>query len=133
MTANDDIDFGLDLAPEQPAPSIKGKVKAAKEIDPEDDRANWPTIRIDAEEGMPNYAYVSANGTKKNGEPFGWDMQIMRGVDVQVPPSIVYCLQDAVATHIFMRRDPITGRNIQERQNRASIPWRLVRGGKYLS
>lgn len=154
---NEEFDLGADLGmtaedlvPELALP--KAKKKAAKKaaavdpvpvaeaappvvpepfIDPEDDRDNWPTIRIDAEEGKPNYEYVSSHGTKQNGEPFGWDMQIMRGVDVKVPPSIVYCLQDAVSTHIYMRRDPITGRNIQERQDRTATPWRLVRGGKY--
>lgn len=151
---NDEFDLGVDLGmtPEDIVPNLdvpkKGKKPAAKKaappaaadapppkqepfIDPEDDRDNWPTIKIDAEEGKPNYEYVSAHGTKQNGEPFGWDMQIMRGVDVKVPPSIVYCLQDAVSTHIYMRRDPITGRNIQERQDRSATPWRLVRGGKY--
>jgi len=115
------------------APSVVETVQEVVEafIDPEDDRENWPTIRIESEEGKPNYEYVSAHGTKQNGDSFGHELQIMRGVDVKVPPSIVHTLMDAVSTHIFMRRDPITGRNIQDRQDRTACPWRLVRGGKY--
>jgi len=101
-----------------------------EELDPEKDRENWPTIFIDSEDGKPNYEYISAHGTMKNGEPFGHELQIMRGVNVQVPPSIVYTLQDSISAYFIPRTD-IHGRNYLERQNRSAIPWRLIKGGKY--
>lgn len=156
----DQIDVDLDLGLDQPAtemPAIPPKKKrqrnkkvaatpntiapvetppevavAPVEIDPEEDRANWPTIRIESEKDKPNYEYVSAHGTMLNGKPFGWDMQIMRGVDVKVPPSIVRVLQDAVSTHYPTVIDPVTGAKKQLRQNRSAIPWTLVSGGKYI-
>lgn len=102
------------------------------EIDPEMDRENWPTIHIEMEDGKPNYEFVSASGTMKNGKPFGHDLQIMRGVDVQVPPSIVHVLRDAIATHHVPRRDPSNGKLKMERQDRSAVPWRLIKSGKYV-
>ena len=107
-------------------------VEVLPDIDPEDDRENWPTIRIETEKDKPNYEFVAAHGTKKNGSPFGWDMQIMRGVDVKVPPSIVYALQDAISTHYPTIVDPVTGKKVQLRQNRPATPWTLVSRGKYI-
>lgn len=151
-----DLDLGLEettiteipaAPPEKKKPTGKKKAAATAQkaepeeivvkevlpdIDPEDDRANWPTIRIEHEKAKPNYEFVSAHGTKKNGSPFGWDMQIMRGVDVKVPPSIVHVLLDAVSTHYPTVLDPVTKEKKQLRQNRSAIPWTLVSGGKYI-
>lgn len=130
-------DFDLELGNEIPEMPVGKKNKkpsqtdGVKLIDPEDDRENWPTIIIDAADGMPNYEFVAAHGTKKNGSVFGHELQIMRGVEVQVPPSVVYGLRDTMATHYIQRRDPLTGQNIMIKQERSSIPWRLVKGGKY--
>jgi len=123
----------MDDAPEDEALDEEAPVDPpkAKFIDPEDDRENWPTIRIEPEEGKPNYEYLAANGTKKNGESFGHELQVMRDVDVKVPPSIVYALQDTIAAHYSQRIDPSTGKMQLVRQNRSAIPWRLVKGGKY--
>src|SRR5512135_3234715 len=74
-------------------------------IDPEDDRANWPTIMINTEDGKPNYETVIVHGTKKDGTPVGHDLQIMRGVPVKVPPSVVNALKEAVATHTVASKD----------------------------
>lgn len=103
-------------------------VKSTK-LDPEDDRANWPTIRIDDEEGKPNYEFLGAHGTKEDGSPFGHELQVMRGVDVQVPPSIVYMLRDAVSTHFTDTKDPVTGKIKRLRTDRKAIPWTLVKQG----
>lgn len=123
----------FDLAAELNAGQGTGAVLATTdaEIDPEDDRENWPTIYIDSEEGKPNYEYLAVHGTKKNGQPFGHELQVMREVSVQVPPSIVHMLRSAVSTHYSQRRGP-DGRNQLVRQNRSAIPWRLVDGGKYI-
>lgn len=132
MAVNDDLDLGIDLTPETlesaPAPPKKGK---GKEIDPEDDRENWPTITIDSEDGKPNYEYLAIHGTKKNGQPFDHELQVMREVEVKVPPSIVYMLRSATATHYSQRRNA-DGKMELVPQKRASIPWRLVDGGKYI-
>ena len=108
------------------------KVKIAKVIDPEDDKKNWPTIHVEMEEGKPNYEYLSVHGTKKDGKPFGHDLQLMRGVDVKVPPSVVHMLREAISAHYLQRRDPVSGRMQMIRQDRSSVPWRLVKGGKYI-
>jgi hypothetical protein len=147
MAVNDDFDLGGTEEFVLPAPK-KGKGKTVVvnapiaaasepveaeliELDPEEDRANWPTIRIDSEDGKPNYEFVAAHGTLKNGESFGHELQLMRGVDVQVPPSIVYALRDMIATHHVPVRDA-SGRVSLHRQDRSAIPWQLVKGGKYI-
>jgi len=154
MTDNDDLDLGLDEpielieVPEaQPVPKKKATTKKAAvvkaedvsepdveivELDPEYDRENWPTVLIDFEQGKPNYEFVAAHGTCKNGDPFGWDMQIQRGVNVKVPPSIVYALRDARGSHYTQTTDPSTGKTSMLRQDRSAIPWTLVSGGKYI-
>lgn len=104
---------------------------AVEELDPEDDRDNWPTITINTEEGKPNYETVIVHGTKKNGKPFGHDLQIMRGVEVKVPPSVVYDLRDAVATHIIATKDR-DGKQILVRQDRPGVSWNLIDKGKYV-
>lgn len=104
---------------------------AVEDLDPEDDRANWPTIMINTEEGKPNYETVIVHGTKKNGTPFGHDLQIMRGVPVKVPPSVVYDLQDAVATHVIATKDR-DGKQILVRQDRPGVSWNLIDKGKYV-
>lgn len=102
-------------------------------IDPEDDRDNWPTIFIDQEDEKPNYEVVSAFGTKTTDptKPVEHTMQIMRGVNVKVPPSIVYALRDAVSTRYTSRKDPSTGRSVMVPSKRSDVPWRLISGGKY--
>ena len=135
---NDEFNFEADVLGEQPAKPkgsgkmLKAEVVQQKAIDPEYDRENWPTIRLEAEDGKPNYEFLSAHGTLKTGEPFGHELQVMRGVDVQVPPSIVYALRDAVAAHYSQRQDPITGRMQMIKSERSSIPWHLVKAGKHL-
>jgi len=118
----------LDMAFTETVPPVQ----MPKEIDPEYDRENWPTIMIDMEDGKPNYEFLSVHGTLKNGEPFDHDLKVMRGVNVQVPPSVVNMLRTAVSAHYTQRKDPVTGTNIMDRSDRSSIPWRLVRGGKYI-
>jgi len=103
------------------------------EIDPERDKDNWPTIIIDMENEKPNYEYVAAHGTMRDGSPFSRECQIQRGVEVKVAPSIVRVLQTAVSAHFVQRPDPITGKMIMDRQDRSSIPWRLVKAGKYFA
>ena len=102
-------------------------------IDPEDDKDNWPVIIIDPVEGLSNYEFVAAHGTKKNGEAFSHECQIMRGVDVPVPPSIVNVLKIATSAKYKQVQDPITGTNRMVRTDQSSIPWRMVRGGKYFA
>lgn len=127
---NDDFDvLGLNDG-EKPAKATAPKV-GPKALDPEDDRDNWPTIMISSEDGKPNYETVIVHGTKRDGTPFGHDLQIMRGVQVKVPPSVVYCLQDAVATHIVAGKDR-DGHMVQIRQERPSVPWQLINKGKYV-
>ena len=142
MSVNDEFDLGMDDEVVLPPLAKPTKKKAARSepveefvaepafIDPEDDRENWPTIYIEMEDGKPNYEFVASHGTKKDGSSFGHDLQIMRGVDVQVPPSIVNTLKEMVATHYVPKRGP-DGRAFLDRQDRSSIPWKLVRGGKY--
>lgn len=123
VNAEFDLDLG-DTVVQEPKAS-------AAFIDPELDRDNWPIILIEMEEGKPNYEFIASHGTMKNGEPFDHDMQIMRGVEVAVPPSIVDTLRCSVATHHVPRRNPETNRIELVRQDRSAVPWRLVKGGKY--
>jgi hypothetical protein len=122
---NDEFDLGNGAA-------VKTAKPEKKALDPEDDRENWPTINIEMEKDRPNYEVLIAYGTKQDGSPFGWDLQVMRGVDVKVPPSIVHALRDAVATHYVQRRDPVTGTTQMIPQNRKALPWTLVSPGKYI-
>lgn len=134
MSVNDEFDLDniIEGTPKNGKAEKLKKAVATDELDPEYDRDNWPTIRIEAENDKPNYEFLSAHGTMKNGQPFGHELQVMRGVDVQVPPSIVYALRDAVATHFQQRRDPVTGRMQMVRMDRSSVPWHLVKPGKYI-
>lgn len=143
VAVNDEFDLNAKLTPEELAEQQafdaeteqgvrrnKAKQKA-KFIDPEDDRKNWPTIRIEDEVGMPNYALLISGGTKKSGKSFTHEIQVMRNKDVQVPPSIVYNLQDAMTTKYTQRKNRETERNEMIPHNSSTIPWRIVKGGKY--
>ena len=136
MPTSEELDLGLGDIDIQPIPEAKSKKKAeapvrATAIDPEDDRENWPTIRIEPVEGKPNYETIVCGGTRKNGKPFLHELQILREHDVKVPPSVVNTLLEAVEAHHVPRRDPVTGKAMLMKQNRSAIPWRMVKGGKY--
>ena len=136
MPTSEELDLGLGDIDIQPIPEPKSKKKVetpvkASAIDPEDDRDNWPTIRIESVDGKPNYETIVCGGTRKNGKPFLHDLQIFRGHDVAVPPSVVNTLLEAVEAHHVPRRDPATGKSMLVKQNRSAIPWRMVKGGKY--
>ena len=132
MPTSEELDLGLGDIEVLPIPEVKDKKKAkADAIDPEDDRENWPVIRIESVDGKPNYETVVCGGTRKNGKPFLHELQILREHDVPVPPSVVNTLLEAVEAHHVPRRDPTTGKSMLMKQNRSAIPWRMVKGGKY--
>jgi hypothetical protein len=116
----------------QPPTAKGGKKKPVKIIDPEDDKKNWPVIFIDFEDGLPNYQYCAASGTKKNGQPFTHSLQVQRGVDVAVPPSIVNMLRDSVEARYSQTPDPVTGRMSMNKTARSGLPWHIVEKGKYI-
>ena len=133
---NEELDLGLTEGGMQdiPQPKPQGKKKAsAPEIDPEDDRANWPVIYVEFEEGKPNFEFMAVQGTKKDGTPFDHYLRVQRGVEVAVPPSIVYMLRDAISTHMKQVRNMQTGLNDRVFTDRSAVPWRLVRAGKYIA
>lgn len=132
---NEELDLGLADAGVQdiPQPKVQRKKKAAPEIDPEDDRANWPIIYVEFEEGKPNFEFMAVQGTKKDGTPFDHYLRVQRGVEVAVPPSIVYMLRDAISTHMKQVRNMQTGLNDRVFTDRSAVPWRLVRAGKYIA
>lgn len=111
------------LQPEQAA--------QARKLDPEEDRENWPTIFIDFEDGRPNYAFLGASGTMKDGRPFNHQLQVQRGVDVKVPPSIVNMLRTSKERHGRQVEDPVTGRMVMNHYDKSSEPWRLIEKGAY--
>ena len=151
MSVNDEFDLdsemtGVDTAPVEVPAKGKGKGKAqaapapekaveaapAKPaLDPEEDRENWPIIHIEMEDEKPNYEYLAAHGTMQDGHPFGHELQVMRGVDVAVPPSIVYSLRDAISSHYSSRRDS-SGKTSLVKQDRSAVPWRLVSPGLHV-
>ena len=153
MSVNDEFDLdsemtGADTAPVEVPAKGKGKgkgkgeakaaVKAEPEaapakaaLDPEEDRENWPIIHIEMEDEKPNYEYLAAHGTMQSGQPFGHELQVMRGVDVAVPPSIVHALRDAVSSHYSSRRDA-SGKTSLVKQDRSAVPWRLVSPGLHV-
>ena len=125
-------ELGLELeevmADEEPKPKTPKK----KVIDPEDDRENWPVIQIDFEDGHPNYAFCGASGTKQDGSPFTHSLQVQRGVDVKVPPSIVNMLRSAKEARYNQVPDPVSGRVNMVKTERSGIPWHIVEKGKYI-
>jgi hypothetical protein len=123
-TATDEFGIPEDLIP---PPS-----KKAKAIDPEDDRANWPVIHIDFEDGKPNYEYIGVAGTKRDGSPFTHNLQVQRGVDAAVPPSIVNMLRSTKEKRYRQVPDPQTGRMQMICTERSPMPWQLVEKGKYI-
>lgn len=151
MSVNDEFDLdseitGVATAPVEVPAKGKGKGKAKAEqapekaveaapekvaLDPEEDRENWPVIHIEMEDEKPNYEYLAAHGTMQNGQPFGHELQVMRGVDVAVPPSIVYSLRDAISSHYSSRRDS-SGKTSLVKQDRSAVPWRLVSPGLHV-
>jgi hypothetical protein len=124
-----DEQLNAELTKDNKAPAKK--VAAAKNIDPEDDRDNWPVIQVDHEDGKSNFEFISVSGTKKDGKPFTHDLRVMRGVDVPVPPSVVGMLRSSMRAHYHQTQDPTTGRNIMHKTERPPIPWRMVEKGKY--
>ena len=117
----------VEAAPEKAAEAVPAKA----DLDPEEDRENWPIIHIEMEDEKPNYEYLAAHGTMQNGQPFGHELQVMRGVDVAVPPSIVYALRDAISSHYSSRRDS-SGKTSLVKQDRSAVPWRLVNPGPHV-
>jgi hypothetical protein len=136
---NEEFDLGIPAGPQdipQPKPKAQGKkkdVSVAPEIDPEDDRANWPIIYVEFEEGKPNFEFMAVQGTKKDGTPFDHYLRVQRGVEVAVPPSIVHMLRDAISTHMKQVRNMQTGLNDRIFTDRSAVPWRLVKAGKYIA
>lgn len=104
-------------------------------VNPERDRENWPTIIIDAEDGLPNYEFLSAHGTVTDADGvehvYDHELQVMRGVEVQVPPSVLNMLEESVRTHYKQVTDPVTGKRKMTSSPRACIPYRCVSKGKY--
>lgn len=125
-----DFNISLDMSAADTQPAAQEK----PQIDPEDDRENWPTIYIDFEEGKGNFEFITASGTKRNGAPFQHDLQIQRGVNVKVPPSAVHNLRDAVSTQYRSVPDPAQGgrRNKLISFDKSALPWQLVDPGKYI-
>ena len=94
------LDLGLDsYVPEAPAAPKKER------------RA---VIMIDQEQGKPNYEYVGVNGK---------GYQIQRGVEVEVPASVVGVLDNAIATRSVT--DP-NGKVIGH-QDYHAVPYRVIR------
>lgn len=140
MTDNNDfLDLGLtadqnDTPEPDTTPSVSADKKPTpkKFIDPEDDKANWPVIMIDQEDDKPNYEFIGVHGTKKNGQPFSHELQVQRGVEVPVPPSVVYTLRNAVETRYKQVKNPVTGKNDMVKSKRSALPWTLISKGKYV-
>jgi len=130
MSEFDLNDADLEAALEPAAKARKPKT-VEKVLDPEEDRENWPTIFIDFEDKKPNYEFVGVSGTMKDGRPFTHSMQIQRGVDAKVPPSVVNMLRSTKQTVYHQSPDPMTGRMNMNRSDRAPLPWRLIEKGKY--
>jgi hypothetical protein len=134
MDVNDldvnDLEQELAEKPKNKRPT--GNSAKTKVLDPEEDKANWPVIFIDFEDGKPNYEYVATSGTMEDGRPFTHSLQIMRGVDVAVPPSIVNNLRTAVERRTSQVPNPTTGRIDKVFTMRSAIPWHIVEKGKYI-
>lgn len=122
--SDENDNFGI---PQNEAPPAAA-AKKAKALDPEEDKVNWPTIFIDFEDGKPNYEFLGVSGTMKDGRPFTHTLQVQRGVDVPVPPSVVNMLRDAKA--MVGTQPDLTKPMV--RTNRSSLPWHLVEKGKYI-
>jgi len=125
-----DFNISLDMSAADTEPAAREK----PQIDPEDDRKNWPTIFIDFEEGKSNFEFITTSGTKNNGAPFQHDLQIQRGVAVKVPPSVVHSLRDAVSTQYRSVPDPAQGgrKNKLISYDKSALPWQLIDSGKYI-
>jgi hypothetical protein len=64
MSENNEFELSNMLDEAKVAPM---EIPEAKEkfIDPEDDRVNWPVIRIGHVKGLPNFQFLAAAGTRK--------------------------------------------------------------------
>lgn len=129
MSVNDEFDWGL--GEETPAEPKEAKSKKAKKLDPEEDRANWPTIQIAFEDAKPNFEFIGVAGTMKDGRPFSHQLRVQRGVDVQVPPSVVNMLRSTKQAHYHQKADAQTGRMELVRTDRPPLPWQLIDKGAY--
>ena len=116
--------------------SLEETAPTEPHIDPEVDRKNWPTIQLSHEDGKLNYEYLGASGTHlgedgKTWKPFTHALQVMRGVPVKVPPSIVGMLQTSIEARFEDKTNPVTGRVELVRTERPALPWQLIDPGKY--
>ncbi len=125
----DDLNETLNSA--AAAPQEVPDAPVEKFIDPEDDRENWPIIKIGHVKGMPNFHFLGAAGTKQNGEPFGHELKVMRGVNSPVPPSVLHMLQDTVKTEYEQTFDDKGGFGERTPIDSPPIPYSLIKGGKY--
>jgi len=103
--------------PAKPKAEVKPVVDVMLSDKPTKDRkAGWPIIVIDEVVGQPNYEVVSINGHV---------YQIMRAVEVPVPPEVVEVLKCAVEERIIQSRGP-AGLIETKRHKYYAIPWRVV-------
>lgn len=92
----------------------KGKKPAAGVIAPNEKRYK---IVIEEEEGQLNYAVVGVNGDV---------FQIMRGVEVEVPESVLEVLEHSKATRLVKETQP-DGKQIYVAREYATVPYRVLR------
>jgi len=147
---NDNNEFNLDDVLNDAPVNHEMPEQVAKKIDPEDDRENWPVIRIARVKGLPNFHYCATSGTRPGpmmadgtpkldakgkpilGKPFNHELKVMRGVDVPVPPSIVNMLRTSERTEYEQQYDPTTGRGFLGASEVPPIPWQLVEKGPHI-
>ena len=99
-----------------PKPVVDEKLAAAPKAKEKDRKSGWPIVWIDAVDGQPNYEVVGVNGEI---------YQIMREMEVPVPPPVLAVLRDAVAERIVQVHDP-NGGVLTKRQKYSAVPWRLI-------
>lgn len=121
---SDDLVFGEAVAT-KPARKPAAKKPAAKKAQPvvdetpkagKNEQSGWPIVWIDAVEGLPNYETVGVNGKV---------YQIMREIEVPVPPEVVEVLRNAIGTRLIDAAHPAGGIT-RKVQKFSAIPWRLV-------
>ena len=115
---DNDLVFG-----DKPAKKARAKKPAAPKVDvklsdkpSKNKQSGWPIIMIDEAMGHPNFEVVGINGHI---------YQIMRSVEVPVPPEVVEVLKHAEEHYIIQSRGP-TGMVESNTMKKSAIPWRIV-------
>jgi hypothetical protein len=111
------VDSGqVTLDPEREKDAVPPMPAIDQTLSPGNDRADWPEVVIDEQEGKPNFEVVGVNGKT---------YQIMRGQPTRVPPEVLHVLENAIASRMVQYQDD-QGQTAHRMVDYPAVPYRVT-------